>query len=80
MGTDMSMDLAKDMLGNEVNLQAITTQLPYNMGYKAVVNAVDAVNGKEIEKKILIPLSTYTKSQTDALKRYIETHKDLVQE
>ena len=80
MGTDMSMELADDMLEDQVNLQAVTTQLPYNMGYKAVVNAVDTVNGKKIEKSVLIPLSTYTKSETERIQEYIENHKDLVQE
>ena len=80
MGTDMSMELASDMLGDEVNLQAVTTQLPYNMGYKAVVNAVKAVNGENPERNVIIPLATYTKADTDLINRYIETHKDLVKE
>ncbi len=78
MGTDMSMELAKDMLDDKVNLQAVTTQLPYNMGYKAVVSAVNAVKGDNIEKKVIIPLSTYTKEQTAEIEQYIETHKNLV--
>lgn len=78
MGTDMSMALAEDMLGDSVSLQAVTTQLPYNMGYMAVVNAVKAVNGEPVEKRVLIPLSTLVKSDTDKIKQYIENHKDLV--
>lgn len=80
MGTDMSMALANDMLDNEVNLQAVTTQLPYNMGYKAVVSAVNAVKGENVDKKVIIPLSTYTKEQTAEIEQYIETHKNLVTE
>ena len=80
MGTDMSMELANDMLDDKVNLQAVTTQLPYNMGYKAVVSAVNAVKGENIEKKVIIPLSTYTKEQTAEIEQYIETHKNLVAE
>jgi len=80
MGTDMSMALAEDMLKDDVNLQAITTQLPYNMGYMAVVNAVKAVNNEEIDKKALIPLSTIVKSEPDKINQYIENHKDLVDE
>lgn len=78
MGTDMSMDLAYDMLKDDVSLQAITTQLPYNMGYNAVVNAVKAAKGEQVEKKVLIPLATYTKEQTEEIEQYIENHKDLV--
>ena len=76
MGTDMSMELANDMLGNEVKLQAVTTQLPYNMGYKAVVNAVKAAKGEKVESKVLIPLDTIVKSDAAAVNQYIENHKD----
>ena len=79
MGTDMSMDLAKDMQGDSVNLLAVTTQLPYNMGYKAVVNAVQAAKGQTVEKTIMIPTFTYVKSDTDGLAQYIETHKAFAQ-
>lgn len=80
MGTDMSMQLANDMLEDKVSLQAVTTQLPYNMGYKAVVNAVRAARGETVENKVVIPLATYTKDQTSEIKQYIENHKDLVNE
>lgn len=79
MGTDMSMDLAKDMQEDSVNLLAVTTQLPYNMGYKAVVNAVQAAKGEEIDKTIMIPTFTYVKSDTDGLAQYIETHAAFAQ-
>ena len=79
MGTDMSMSLAEDMLNDEVDLQAITTQLPYNMGYMAVLNAVNAVNKKEVDKKVIVPLSTIIKSEPDKINQYIENHKDLVE-
>lgn len=79
MGTDMSMDLAKDMQEDSVNLLAVTTQLPYNMGYKAVVNAVKAAKGEEIDKVIMIPTFTYVKSDTDGLAQYIETHAAFAQ-
>lgn len=80
MGTDMSMSLAEDMLNDEICLQAVTTQLPYNMGYKAIVNAVEAAKGEEVDKKVLIPLSTLVKDDTAAIEQYIENHKDLVGE
>jgi len=78
MGTDMSLALADDMLGDEISLQAITTQLPYNMGYKAVVNAVKAAKKEEVDKKVLIPLSTLKKDDPETIKQYIENHKNLV--
>lgn len=78
-GTDMSMDLAKDMQSDEVNLLAVTTQLPYNMGYKAVVNAVQAAKGKPVDKTIIIPTFTYKKTDTDLIKQYIESHSAFAQ-
>ncbi len=80
LGVDMSMELADDMLGDKIDLEAVTTQLPYNMGYKAVVNAVEAAKGNKTEKNIWIPVSTYTKNNKTRLEQYKENHKDLVNE
>lgn len=79
MGTDMSMDLAKDMQTDDVNLMAVTTQLPYNMGYKAVVNAVLAAKKKPVDKTIVIPTFTYKKADADLISQYIETHQAFAQ-
>ncbi len=78
MGTDMSVDLAKDMQSDSVKLQAITTQMPYDIGYKAVENAVKAAKGEAVEEKVLVPLKTYIKDDTTEIQQYIEDHKDLV--
>ena len=78
MGTDMSVELAKDMLGDSITLQAITTQMPYEMGYTAVENAVKAVKGTDVEKEIMIPTYTYTKVNLDEIQTYIDEHQDLV--
>lgn len=77
MGTDMSVDLAKDMQSEEVKLQAITTQMPYDIGYQAVENAVKAAKGETIEKEILIPVKIYTRENPDEIQTYIDEHKDL---
>ena len=78
MGTDMSVELAKDMLGDYITRQAITTQMPYEMGYTAVENAVKAVKGTDVEKEIMIPTYTYTKENLDEIQTYIDEHQDLV--
>lgn len=78
MGTDMSVELAKDMFGDSITLQAITTQMPYEMGYTAVENAVKAVKGTDVEKEIMIPTYTYTKENLDEIQTYIDEHQDLV--
>lgn len=78
MGTDMSLELAKDMQSDSVDLVAITTQQPYEIGYQAISNAVKTVKGEEIEKELLIPVTTYTKDDQDSITTYIDEHKDLV--
>lgn len=78
MGTDMSMDLAKDMLESPVQLQAITTQQPYEIGYQAVANAVAVAKGETIEKEVLVPLFTYTKDKPEEIQKYIDDHADLI--
>ena len=79
MGADMSMELAHDMLGSDVNLLSITTQMPYNMGYKAVVTAAEAAMGKTVDKTVLIPLFTYTKNDRELVERYITAHQGLIE-
>lgn len=79
MGTDMSVDLAKDMQSDSVKLQAVTTQMPYDIGYKAVENAVAAAKGETVQEKVLVPLKTYTKDNMDEIQKYIDTHASLVQ-
>ncbi len=79
MGTDMSVSIAKDMLEDSTDILAVTTQLPYNMGYKAVVNAVQAAKGADVEKTITIPPFTYVKGDTDGLEQYIDSHEAFAQ-
>ena len=77
-GTDMSLELAKDMLGDEVNLIAVTTQQPYKMGYEAVATAAKLANGVTAEKEISIPTLTYTKDDKAALEEYVKIHAKYV--
>lgn len=74
-GTDMSVGLARDMLGSEVQLIAVTTQLPYELGYQAVANAVKAAHGEKTPASISIPTYTYIKEDVAALKEYVSTHE-----
>ena len=75
LGTEMSVGLAKAMQEEDVNLLAVTTQLPYNMGYTAVVNAVRAAKGEPVETSIIVPVFTYRKDDPERLRQYIESHE-----
>lgn len=79
-GTDMSLALAEDMLKDEINLVAITTQQPYQLGYQAVQMAVKAMRGESVETSLTIPTMTYTKEKTDEIKEYISSHKKFVKQ
>lgn len=78
MGTDMSVDVAKSMLSDNVKLEAVTTQMPYDIGYQSIKLALDAVNGVDVPKTTLIPLKTYVKSDKADVEKYIEEHQELV--
>ena len=79
-GTDMSMKFAREMLDGNINLIAVTTQQPYEMGYQAVEAAIQAIKGDKPKETITIPTITYTKENKDKLKEYVETHKKFVGE
>lgn len=78
MGTDMSVDIANDMKSDTVNLQAVTTQMPFDIGYNAIANSVKAAKGETIDAQMLIDLKTYKKTETAEVDQYIADHKDLV--
>lgn len=78
MGTDMSVDIANIMLGDSATLQAVTTQMPYEIGYTAVENAVKAVLGEEVESSVQTELATYVKDDTEGLETYVTDHESLV--
>lgn len=78
-GTDMSVQLAKDMEGDEINLQVITTQQPYELGYQAVENAYKLTQGESVEEQVMIPVTVYSKDDMDAIEQYITDHQDLVE-
>lgn len=79
MGTDMSVELAKDMMGDDVKLQAVTTQMPYDIGYTAVENAVKSAKGETVEAETLVPLKTYIKDDTADIQTYIDEHANLAE-
>ena len=79
-GTDMSMALAKEMLATDAHVIAITTQQPYEMGYRAVDAAIKCVKGEKPEASISIPTLTYTKENPQEIQKYIDEHKKFVKE
>ncbi|MFA9377424.1 MAG: substrate-binding domain-containing protein [Lachnotalea sp.] len=77
-GTDMSVELAKDMQNDDITLQVITTQQPYVLGYQAVKNAYNIIQGETVEKTVMVPVTTYSKDDMDGISEYITSHESLV--
>ena len=71
MGTDMSLDVARLMLEPNSFLKAVTTQQPYEIGFRSVENAVELARSGATESEVLIPLRTYTSDAADELEQYI---------
>jgi len=72
MGTDMSLDVARLMLNEDSFLKAVTTQQPYEIGYRSIENAVELAQTGETDTTVLVPLKTYTSDEKGELQQYIE--------
>jgi ABC-type sugar transport system substrate-binding protein len=76
-GIDMSKDLAELLLDPQSNLQAVSDQQPYKIGYSAVEAAVKTLRGETLPRKIEIPVRLYTKRDTQAINEYLDLLKSL---
>lgn len=54
-GIDVSEQMADFLLSDDNILQAVTGQQPYEIGYQSVEFAVNAINGKEVPKTVIVP-------------------------
>ncbi|MDD3840825.1 MAG: substrate-binding domain-containing protein [Clostridia bacterium] len=78
MGTDMSIDIAKAMLEEDSQLLAVTTQQPFEIGYKSIETAVKLVKGEDAEENIIVPLVTYTLENKDEIQKYLDDREYLM--
>lgn len=76
-GTDMSMQSAQYLLEDENPYYAVSTQQPYEIGYEAIRVAVEALEGKDVEKETIVPLDMYMKTDKEKIEEYIKNSKDL---
>lgn len=76
-GIDMSKDLAELLLDPQSNLQAVSDQQPYKIGYSAVEAAVKTLRGETLPRNIEIPVRLYTKRDTQAINEYLDLLKSL---
>lgn len=78
MGTDMSIDLARNMLEEDSKLAAVTTQQPYEIGYASIKAAVEVVEDGETASETLIPLKTYVQENQEELQKYLDDREYLI--
>ena len=76
-GIDGTDQLAQMLLDDDNVLQATTAQQPYVMGSLAVNAALDVLNGKPVEKKVIVPVLGLNRNDPDAVKKFREDLKTL---
>ncbi len=69
-GTDMSKQLADFLLADDGVLQAVTGQKPFEIGSKTIQTAVQAIQGKTVNKKISLPGVLFSRQQPDEIRQY----------
>lgn len=76
-GIDMSQELAELLLDPASNLQAVSDQQPYRVGFLAVETAVKAKRGEKMERDVMVPVKVYSKREPQAVKEYVDLIKSL---
>jgi ABC-type sugar transport system substrate-binding protein len=76
-GIDGTDQLAQMLLDDDNVLQATTAQQPYVMGKLAVNAALDVLNGKPVEKKVIVPVLGLNRDDPDAVNKFREDLKPL---
>jgi sugar transport system substrate-binding protein len=74
-GTDGSEQLASFLLSPDNVLQAVTAQKPYDMGSKAVETALAAIDGKPLDKLIIIPVQGLDRNDPETVKAFVQDLK-----
>ena len=76
-GTDMSRQLADFLLADDGILQAVTAQKPFEIGSMAVEAAVDALEGKPVEKKLALPGVLFARQSPEEIEQYCRRLEEL---
>jgi len=74
-GTDGSEQLANFLLAEDDVLQAVTAQKPYEMGVLSVETAIAAIEGKPVEKTIIVPVQGLSRTDPAGVKAFAESLK-----
>ena len=77
-GIDASEQLADFLLADDDILQATTGQQPYEIGYQSVVVSVDALEGREVEKEVVVPGVLLTRNNPDEVREFKSWLSDII--
>jgi ABC-type sugar transport system substrate-binding protein len=75
-GSDPSQELASFLVSDDDVLQAVTGQDNYLMGFKAVEAAIAAIDGKPLDKLIIVPLQVLDRNHQSAIRDFVEKLAD----
>jgi ABC-type sugar transport system substrate-binding protein len=73
----MSLQVARALLDPKSGVIAVSTQDPYNIGYKSAEFAIAKVKGEQTPAKELVPLQLFTADKPDDVKTYAAKYEAL---
>jgi len=79
-GTDMGEQLISFLLSDDNILQAITAQQPFTMGSMAVDAAIDALDGKPVEKSVALEGVLLTRERPDEIRAFRQNLEKMIAE
>jgi sugar transport system substrate-binding protein len=75
-GSDPSEHLANFLLSDDEVLQAVTGQDDYLMGFRAVEAAFAAIDGKPVDRMIVVPLRGLDRNHQSAIRDFVQKLAD----
>lgn len=69
-GIDGTDQLAQMLLDDDNVLQAVTAQQPFVMGSLAIKAALDVLDGKPVEKAVIVPVLGLSRNDPEAVKKF----------
>ncbi len=70
-GIDGTEQLAGYLLDDDDVLQSVTAQQPFIMGSEAVKAAVNAIDGKQVEKTVIVPVLGLNRGDPEGVKAFL---------
>jgi sugar transport system substrate-binding protein len=72
-GTDMNDQMAQMLQSEDNILQGVTGQAPYQMGYDALLAAVDVLNGKSVQANVFTPTIFFGRGDDARIKEFVDS-------